>query len=71
MIDPSLVSPSDPKIPPPPDTQDPEAPHLTDLDDPALPPGTDIVPPDPTDPPERREGVVSDPDVVPTSATPA
>ncbi len=39
--------------------RDPEAPRLTDLEHPEPKPGTDIVPPDP---PERREGVVSDPD---------
>jgi hypothetical protein len=47
----------------PEENRDPEEPRLTDLDHPEPEPGTDIVPPAPPDPPKRREGVVSDPDV--------
>jgi hypothetical protein len=43
--------------------RDPEAPHLTDLDNPPPEPGTDIVPPERSEPGQRREGVVSDPDL--------
>jgi hypothetical protein len=49
------------------ENRDPEAPHLTDLDEPELESGTDIVPPDSAEPPDRREGVVCDPDSSPTS----
>jgi hypothetical protein len=60
MNDPSLPRSPDPD---PDDLRDPEAPNLTDLENPEPDPGTDIVPPAPPDPPERREGVVSNPDI--------
>jgi hypothetical protein len=50
------------------DEHDPEAPRLTDLENPEPEPGTDIVPPAPPDPPQRREGVVCDPDATPHAA---
>jgi hypothetical protein len=59
-LTPPLVS--EPEIPPAKDP-DPEEPRLTDLEHPEPPPGTDIVPPAPAGVPQRREGVVSDPDV--------
>lgn len=65
--DPPLTS--DPDLRPA-EEPDPEAPRLTDLEHPEPPPGTDIVPPAAPDVPERREGVVCDPDVEPHAATP-
>jgi hypothetical protein len=70
MSNPSLPPISDPKLPAA-DLRDPEAPRLTDLDNPPLAPGTDIVPPAPPDMPERREGVVSDPDAARPSGSSA
>jgi hypothetical protein len=65
MSDPSPPLADDPDIQPD-EEQDPEAPLLTELDSPEPEPGTDIVPPDPS---ERREGVVCDPDTVPRPAS--
>jgi hypothetical protein len=64
----------EPQTPPPADLpdedRDPEEPELTDLEHPEPPPGTDIVPPAPPDAPERREGVVCDPDATPHPSAP-